>query len=58
MESRPVTMRSRDQSRKFVTGSAHCSAVSNPCTMTQLFMYAVKQDATNLLFTAVARCIL
>jgi len=36
----------------------HCSAVSKPCTMTWLFMHTVKQDATHLLFTSVACCIL
>jgi len=36
---------------------ACCSAVSNPCTMTRLFMHAVKQDTMHLLFTAVAHCV-
>jgi len=30
------------------------AAMHFPCTMTQLFMHAVKQDATHLLFTALA----
>jgi len=34
------------------------AAVQFPCTMTQLFMHTVKQNAMHLLLTAVARRIL